>query len=785
MKTKLFANSLFVLLLSAGPAFAATNDLSGALQRGLFEEEANRNLDAAIAAYQSVVTEFDQGRKVAATAVFRLGECYRKLGRTNEAAAQYERVLHEFTDQSPLITLSRQYLLEAGRAIPGAAPAGGALPAIQTVVDPAQAGLLRDEIKLVEQQIVEVQRRIGNGQAESGELRSRQRDRLKLQRQLPENADASRQKALLEAELKLVEENLADLKKRMEVGAAAPIDAVPLQRDVLELQRQILAVSQIAQAGGQSTAGMSGEESQELQRIRTLLAESPDLINAPGKNGETLLQAAAGKGQLEVVQFLLDHGAAVNGTKQPDLTPLHFAAGNGRLAVVDLLLRRGAKVDATAGSGETPLHLAALKGYAQVAKALIEAGAAVNARTKGGPRLSSENLNYALEGAASPLTLALRHGYLSVVELLLAAKADLNERDGQGNTPLLTAVDRGQKTLVEILLDHGADVNGVSQRGVTALASAASQGNLEIVTLLLARKANVNLKDRSGFTPLHSPALAGHKAVVEALLAAGAEVNARSHQGDTPLNMAVLNRHADVVAALLQAKADPNLWNAKGVLPLHTAIGWGDPAIVEDFLEHGSAVESRNPEGWTPLGLAVKLGHTNVMAALLNHGADVNAKSPSETPLQLAVSLNRPDVVSLLLAHKADVNAVNDSVPTALDILKSRLPPGGGKSPQTEMMDLLRAHGALDWPPRPGQITATRRSTGVSVPVFQQGTNLLNRFTLFEVIAALPWGPEALPLPLGQHLGQQRVFLPFPDFTKVTITRRDAKTGKLTEIPVD
>ena len=42
--------------------FAASNDLTATLQRGLFEEEANRNLDAAAQAYQAVSTQFDKDR---------------------------------------------------------------------------------------------------------------------------------------------------------------------------------------------------------------------------------------------------------------------------------------------------------------------------------------------------------------------------------------------------------------------------------------------------------------------------------------------------------------------------------------------------------------------------------------------------------------------------------------------------------------------------------------------------------------------------------------------------
>src|SRR3954468_12664670 len=78
------------------------------LQKGLFEEEANHNLDAAIKAYQSVIQMTDEQRKLGATAIFRLGECYRKLGRTNDALAQYTRRVRECPDRENLVQASQQ-----------------------------------------------------------------------------------------------------------------------------------------------------------------------------------------------------------------------------------------------------------------------------------------------------------------------------------------------------------------------------------------------------------------------------------------------------------------------------------------------------------------------------------------------------------------------------------------------------------------------------------------------------------------------------------------------------
>src|ERR1039457_2435919 len=111
MKTKW---CIGIFLLAAAFAPAQTNNLTALLQQGLFEEQASRNLDAAIADYSTLAGQFVKDRQLAATAGFRLGECYRAQGRTNEAAAQYQRILRDFSDQQTLATLSRQDLTGMG-----------------------------------------------------------------------------------------------------------------------------------------------------------------------------------------------------------------------------------------------------------------------------------------------------------------------------------------------------------------------------------------------------------------------------------------------------------------------------------------------------------------------------------------------------------------------------------------------------------------------------------------------------------------------------------------------
>lgn len=110
MKTKI----AFLLAVFIPFAARSADAPSAALQQGLFEEEASQNLAAAIAAYQSVLTAHAEERKLAATALFRLGECHRKLGQTNDAIAQYQRLIRDFADQPSLANLSRQNLTRLG-----------------------------------------------------------------------------------------------------------------------------------------------------------------------------------------------------------------------------------------------------------------------------------------------------------------------------------------------------------------------------------------------------------------------------------------------------------------------------------------------------------------------------------------------------------------------------------------------------------------------------------------------------------------------------------------------
>jgi ankyrin repeat protein len=68
----------------------------------------------------------------------------------------------------------------------------------------------------------------------------------------------------------------------------------------------------------------------------------------------------------------------------------------------------------------------------------------------------------------------VRRGLTAETSLLLRYGADVNARDGKGDTPLHYALREGASYMVSLLLEKGADPNIADHRGASGLAIAQS-----------------------------------------------------------------------------------------------------------------------------------------------------------------------------------------------------------------------------------------------------------------------------------------------------------------------
>ncbi|MBL6622005.1 MAG: ankyrin repeat domain-containing protein [Rickettsiales bacterium] len=173
------------------------------------------------------------------------------------------------------------------------------------------------------------------------------------------------------------------------------------------------------------------------------------------------------------------------------------------------------------------------------------------------------------------------------------------------NEQLLRAAKDGNSEEVKRLLEAKADVNAKDVDGQTPLQFAAEYGHTGIAAALIAAEANVNAKARYGITPLHLAARNGHTNIVQELIAKGADVNAKNNIGYTPLLYAAANGHTKIAAALIAKGADVNAKNTFGGTPLHWAAAVGKTDTVKKLIEAGAKVDAKNTSGKTALDMAI------------------------------------------------------------------------------------------------------------------------------------------------------------------------------------
>jgi len=334
--------------------------------------------------------------------------------------------------------------------------------------------------------------------------------------------------------------------------------------------------------GGKSSKGHGRRES------RTPSQSQPPAKEDNAASGD--LFTAAEKGSVQDVKALLAGKADVNAKNKSGATALHHAAAAGHKDVMDLLLEAGASLEALDVSKCSPLYYGVVRGDPGVVTFLLEKRASLMSGTG---------------GDSSMLFTAVKHRHYEMVNLLLAAKADIDAPNHEGETPLIAAMEQEREadgeegkagqSIVNLLLEKKATPTAKSGGDPTVLMKAAVTGNEDMVHRCCKTfsMSDINSQDRNGKTALLYAADKGHINIVRLLCESKAHADQEDNDGNTPLIVAAKNGYTDVIRVLLSTgQADPHHRTSTGQTAISVARVERQPEALKLLSNEQQDVES-------------------------------------------------------------------------------------------------------------------------------------------------------------------------------------------------
>ena len=307
---------------------------------------------------------------------------------------------------------------------------------------------------------------------------------------------------------------------------------------------------------------------------------------------------------------------------------------------------------------------------------------------------------------------AARYGHTEIVQALITAGANLNEKNTTAQSSPLHLVAIGDHhEVAKLLLQHGANIKAKDTAEFTLLDDTAYYGSLEVAKLLFN-----NEKEHSSIEKIFRIAAQnGHihyldyliknqkfkfdtdklkvylqislaaaekyeqEEVIVYLIKNGAPVTSTHKVCGLPiLHWAANYNHLHVIDILLKQNGiNINHQNEDGWTALHGATQSGHADVAKLLLQHKAQVNQQKSDGWTALQLAAVNGHINIVTVLLKH-KDINVNLKDEdghTALYLAAANGHTDIVKILLQHELNQANRLDSILKIFQALPKKLRP--------------------------------------------------------------------------------------------------------------
>lgn len=473
----------------------------------------------------------------------------------------------------------------------------------------------------------------------------------------------------------------------------------------------LLLTSVYAQAQQPLTSLLGGDfwkSNPNLETVKAEIAKGNSPSQANGGSHDPVTAAINSGASNDIVKFLVEQeGNSVTKKTHHSRSYLHWAASKGNLELVEYLINKGSDVNYQDSYGSSIIQYAASTGNKNTAvfDALIAKGADIKKKSEDGANL---------------LLLAVSNDKdLTVTDYFISKGIALTDKDESGATAADYAAKIGNVELIEKLVKRGIKPTDNALFFATQGSRMSSNGVETYKYLVDTYKLNPKAVNKDGATVLHLVVRRPNTEVINYFIEKGVDLAKADNEGNTLLILASGGRDLDLVKTLL-AKADNiNTVNKVGESALTKAIGGGSTEIAEYLIKNGADVKVVNsdgqnlayywfntfrggfpggPQGGGPQGGGAPQGarpgggnndFDTKLALLKNNGIDVAAPQGNGSTLlhlavskenlgqikkatELGVNVNAQDKEGMTALHKAALIAKDDKVLKALIALGAK-----------------------------------------------------------------------------------------------------------------
>lgn len=372
--------------------------------------------------------------------------------------------------------------------------------------------------------------------------------------------------------------------------------------------------------------------------VMEYLVEKGAKLDLKDSHGYSVTQFTAAGGQSDTIvyDFLIENGADLKNEKDHDGRNVLLVAAPRvkNLDLIDYFIEKGLNINATDNDGNGIFNIAAQGGNIDVLKALVARGVSIEKN----PKTNENAILFASRGERGT------SNGIEVFKYLEGLGLDVNITSKEGITPLHN-ISRSSKDLAlyDYFIEKGVDPNSIDNEGNTALLNAAGRNTLEVVKYLVEKTDDLNHTNKEGHSALTLAVQDNSAQVVNYLISKGAKTDIMDKEGN---NLAYYlfssrgnPRDFDAKAkALSKAGLDLKATQSDKKTVWHLAMDKNDLALLKKVQAFGADINAKDEQGNTVLHYAaMKSRNTDILKYLVAHGADISSTTEfGETAYDLA-----------------------------------------------------------------------------------------------------------------------------------------------------